>query len=96
MTHFHFKDAKNAHKAQIKMLLLNKQNLSVPQIKFLIQSSTYALIMLDEYKNDFEAEKISMLNEKLSYYEPSEDFRKEDPSFYGDEKLLDLLKEYIS
>jgi hypothetical protein len=45
--------------------------------------------------NDFEWDLITELAQDLDYYEQDEDFRREDPSFYGDECVEAEIKDAL-
>jgi len=45
--------------------------------------------------NDFEWDVFTELAQDLDYYEPDSDFRREDPSFYGDERVEAEIKDAL-
>ena len=66
----------------LKRILKEKENR-----KQLIQEFQ-KLIWSDEKAS----EELSELAYDLDFYEPNEEFRKEDPSYYGDERLEEEIK----
>lgn len=50
---------------------------------------------MPEYIKDKDAEKLSLLNEKLAYYVPDKNFRSEVDGLFGDEELIVILDKFL-